>query len=150
MFRMTRVTFPITLLLAAASFSAQAVPGFLPLDADELRAVELESIPPFPAEVVLKGESENWQKVIHQGDYVVALFEASPAIIDVNEPFPYDEFVQVLEGEVTLTNIDGRTATYRQGDTFLVPKGWMGTWDMPFKYREMIIVETQAWLAGEF
>jgi uncharacterized cupin superfamily protein len=150
MFRMKKVTFPITLLLAAASFGAQAAPGFLPLDADELRAVELERIPPFPAEIVLKGESENWEKVIHQGDYVVALFEASPAIIDVNEPFPYDEFVQVLEGEVTLTNVDGGTATYKQGDTFLVPKGWMGTWDMPFKYREMIIVETQAWLAEEF
>jgi len=147
---MKKVTFPITLLLAAASFGAQAAPGFLPLDADELRAMELESIPPFPAEIVLKGESENWEKVIHQGDYVVALFEASPAIIDVNEPFPYDEFVQVLEGEVTLTNVDGGTATYKQGDTFLVPKGWMGTWDMPFKYREMIIVETQAWLAEEF
>ena len=37
-----------------------------------------------------------------------------------------------------------------QGDTFLVPKGWMVTWDMPFKYREMIIVETRAWLAEEF
>ena len=147
---MKKINCPITLLLALVSFCAQAAPGFLTLDADELRTMELESIPPFPAEVVLKGESENWQKVLYQGDYVVALFEASPAIITVNEPFPYDEFVQVLEGEVTLTNVDGGTATYKQGDTFLVPKGWMGTWDMPYKYREMIIIETQAWLAGEF
>lgn len=147
---MKKVSFLITLLLATASLSAQAAPGFLTLDADELRAMELESIPPFPAEVILKGESENWQKVLYQGDYVVALFAASPALIDVSEPFPYDEFVQVLEGEVTLTNIDGEAATYKQGDTFLVPKGWMGTWDMPVKYREMIIVETQAWLAGEY
>lgn len=139
----------ITLLLAAASFSAQAAPEFLPLDADKMRTMELERIPPFPAELVLKGMSENWESVIHQGDFVVSVFAASPAIIDINEPFPYDEFVLVLEGEVTLTNVDGGTATYKEGDTFLVPKGWLGTWDMPFKYREMIVIETDALLAGE-
>jgi uncharacterized cupin superfamily protein len=35
------------------------------------------------------------------------------------------------------------------GDTFLVPKGWLGTWDMPGKYREMIVIETKAWVASE-
>lgn len=139
----------ITLLLATVSFSAQAAPEFLPLDADELRAMELESIPPFPAESILEGKSENWESVLHQGDFVVSVFAASPAVFDVSEPFPYDEFVLVLEGEVTLTNVNGGTETYQQGDTFLVPKGWMGTWDMPVKYREMIIIETDALMAGE-
>lgn len=142
-------TLLITLLLATASPGVQAAPEFLPLDADELRAMELKSIPPFPAEIVLKGESENLESVIHQGDFVVPVFKASPANIDINEPFPYDEFVLVLEGEVTLTNIDGGTATYIHGDTFLVPNGRMGTWDTPVKYREMIIIETKALLAGE-
>ncbi|HIG44685.1 MAG TPA: DUF861 domain-containing protein [Gammaproteobacteria bacterium] len=71
-----------------------------------------------------------------------------PAVIDVSEPFPYDEFVVVLEGEVTLTDIDGSAQTYRVGDSFTVPKGWRGTWDMPVKYREMIVVETNAWEAS--
>jgi len=146
---MKKPSFPIALLLATASLGAQAAPEFLPLDADELRAMELESIPPFPAELVLEGESENWEQVLHQGDFVVAVFAASPAIIDINEPFPYDEFVLVLEGEVTLTNVDGGMETYRQGDTFLVPKGWLGTWDMPSKYREMIVIETKAWVESE-
>ena len=139
----------IALFLATVSLGAHAAPEILPLDADELSQMELESIPPFPAEVVLEGESENWESVIHQGDFVVSVFEASPAVIDISEPFPYDEFVLVLEGEVTLTNIEGGTRTYNPGDTFLVPKGWMGTWDMPVKYREMIVIETDALLAGE-
>ena len=147
---MKKPSFPIALLLATASLGAQAAPEFLPLDADELRAMELESIPPFPAELVLEGESENWESVLHQGDIVVSVFAASPAILDVNEPFPYDEFVLVLEGEVTLTNVDGGKQTYKEGETFLVPKGWMGTWDMPVKYREMIVIETDALLAAEF
>ena len=147
---MNSSTFLITLLLATVSFGAQAAPEFLPLDADELRKMELERIPPFPAEIVLEGESENWEQVLHQGDFVVAVFAASPAIVDINEPFPYDEFVLVLEGKVTLTNIDGGKQAYGQGETFLVPKGWMGTWDMSVRYREMIIVDTQPWLAEEF
>ena len=43
----------------------------------------------------------------------------------------------------------GGTQTYQQGETFLVPKGWMGTWDMLVKYREMIVIETDALLAAE-
>ena len=146
---MIRINIPLAFFLASVSLGAHAAPEFLPLDADGMRAMELESIPPFPAEIVLKGTSENWESVIHQGDFVVSVFAASPAIIDINEPFPYDEFVLVLEGEVTLTNVDGGTATYKEGDTFLVPKGWLGTWDMPYKYREMIVIETDALLAGE-
>ena len=139
----------ITLLLATVSNTVQAAPEILPLDADELRQMELESVPPFPAELVLEGESENWDSVIHQGDFVVSVFAASPAVLDVSEPFPYDEFVLVLEGEVTLTSIDGGAQTYKPGDTFLVPKGWLGTWAMPVKYREMVIIETDALLAAE-
>jgi uncharacterized cupin superfamily protein len=142
-------TFLIALLLATVSFGVQAAPEVLPLNAKELREMTLESIPPFPVEMVLEGESENWERVLHQGDFVVAIFEASPAVIDISDPYPYDEFVLVLEGQVTLTHIDGEKQTYKHGDTFLVPKGWLGTWDMPVKYREMIIVDTQAWLAGE-
>ncbi len=146
---MNNSTFLIALLLTTVSFGAQAAPEVLPLDVTELREMELESIPPFPAEIVLKGESKNWEQVLHQGDFVVAVFEASPAIIDISDPFPYDEFVLVLEGQVTLTNIDGEKQTYKPGDTFLVPKGFLGTWDMSGKYREMIVIETKAWVASE-
>lgn len=145
---MKNLTFLIALLLATASFRAQAAPEVLPLNAEELRGIKLESIAPFPAEMVLKGESENWERVLHQGDVVVAIFEAKPAVIEINDPFPYDEFVLILEGQVTLTHIDGEKQTYKAGETFLVPKGWLGTWDMPDNYREMIVIETRAWLAS--
>lgn len=140
----------IVLLLCTTTLNVQAAPEFLQLDTDAMRTMELESIPPFPAEMILEGERANWESVLHQGDFVVSVYEAGPAVIDVSDPFPYDEFVMVLEGEVTLTNIDGGTHTYEQGDTFLVPKGWLGTWDMPVKYREMIIIETDALLTAEF
>ena len=137
------------LFLAATQLSAQPVIDVLPLDKDAFRVTELESIPPWPDGTVLSGANEHWQKVIHKGDFVVALYESMPALIDVSYPFAYDEFVTVLEGKVILTSLSGEKQTYTVGDSFLVPKGWQGTWDMPVKFREMIIVETKAWVAGE-
>ena len=134
---------------AATQLSAQPVIDVLPLDKDAFRVAELESIPPWPDGTVLSGANEHWQKVIHQGDFVVALYESEAALIDVSYPFSYDEFVTVLEGRVILTSLSGEKQTYEVGDTFLVPKGWQGTWDMPVKFREMIIIETKAWVASE-
>jgi len=78
---------------------------------------------------------------------MVAIYEAKPALINIQNPFPYDEFVMVLEGQVTLTHINGQAQTYNKGDNFLVPKGFLGTWDMPELYREMIVIETKAFNA---
>ena len=121
------------LFLAATQLSAQPVIDVLPLDKDAFRVTELESIPPWPDGTVLSGANEHWQKVIHKGDFVVALYESMPALIDVSYPFAYDEFVTVLEGKVILTSLSGEKQTYSVGDSFLVPKGWQGTWDMPVK-----------------
>lgn len=137
------------LFMAAMQISAQPVIDVLPLDKDAFRMSELESIPPWPKGVVLSGANEHWQKVVHKGDFVVALYESEAALIDVSYPFAYDEFVTVLEGKVILTSLSGEKQTYDVGDSFLVPKGWQGTWDMPVKFREMIIIETKAWVAGE-
>ena len=138
----------LTLLATAIAMHANADPAVVPLHLEQMQELELESIPPWPDGVVLKGTNQHWQKEIHRGEVAVTIYESAAAVIDVSEPFPYDEFVVVLEGEVTLTNLEGKAQTYRKGDSFTVPKGWRGTWDMPVKYREMIVVETNAWIAS--
>lgn len=138
--------FLVTFLVSAQGQAASAVLG---LNADQMRDLKLDRIPPWPAEQVLKGTNEHALKVLHKGEFVVTVYAAEPALIDISYPYPYDEFVLVLEGEVTLTSRDGEKQTYKVGDTFLVPKGWQGTWDMPQKFREMIIVESRAWVANE-
>jgi len=82
---------------------------------------------------------------LHQREVAVSIYESTPALIDVKEPFPYGEFVLVLEGRVSLTHVDGIKPTFTVGEYFLVPKGWMGSWGMSMHYREMIVVETKAW-----
>lgn len=46
------------------------------------------------------------------------------------DSYPADEFMVVLEGEVTLEG-EGFKDTYRKGDAFFVPKGFQGTWHQP-------------------
>lgn len=44
-------------------------------------------------------------------------------------PFPRNELMHILEGEVTLTDDKGQKTTYKAGDTFMVPKGITYQWD---------------------
>ncbi len=137
------------LLMTMVSMSATAEISVLGLDAEELRTMELESIPPWPEELVLSGTNKHWQKILHAGEFVVVIYESEAAHIDVSYPFPYDEYVLVLEGEVILTSTSGERQRYGVGESFVVPKGWTGTWDMPVKYLEKIVVEAKAWEESE-
>ena len=136
-------------ILGLMSTPAKAEVDVLPLNPASLREIALESIPPWPEEMVLSGTNQHWQKVLHEGEFVVALYEAMPAVIDIPEPYPYDEYVRVLEGSVVLTSSEGERQSYEAGDAFLVPVGWTGTWEMPNRFRELIIVDRKGWEAVE-
>ena len=43
-------------------------------------------------------------------------------------PFPRHEFVQMLDGEVIITEEDGTTRIFKAGDTFFTPKGTVCSW----------------------
>jgi uncharacterized cupin superfamily protein len=53
--------------------------------------------------------------------------------------FPKDEFVYVLEGTVVTTGLDGTKHAFHPGDTFVLPKGWAGMWDMKTRFKKMIV-----------
>ena len=136
-------------LLSLMSAFVKAEGDVLSLNSADLREMALESIPPWPEEMVLSGTNQHWQKVLHEGEFVVALYEAMPAVIDIPEPYPYDEYVRVLDGSVVLTSSEGVRQSYEAGDAFLVPVGWTGTWEMPTRFRELIIVDRKGWEAVE-
>ena len=136
-------------VLGLLSGFVRAEVNVLSLNTEDLREMALESIPPWPDEMVLSGTNQHWQRVLHEGEFVVALYEAMPAVIDISEPYPYDEYVRVLEGSVVLTSSEGERQSYEAGDAFLVPVGWTGTWEMPARFRELIIIERKGWEAVE-
>ena len=136
-------------MLGLMSALVKAEVEVLSLNTKDLREMALESIPAWPEEMVLSGTNQHWQKVLHEGEFVVALYEAMPAVIDISEPYPYDEYVRVLEGNVVLTSSEGERQSYEAGDAFLVPVGWTGTWEMPARFRELIIIDREGWEAVE-
>jgi uncharacterized cupin superfamily protein len=41
-----------------------------------------------------------------------------------------DEYCRILEGCSILTSEDGRAVTVRPGDEFVIPRGFVGTWEV--------------------
>ena len=121
---MKTLSLMLFLVTALVGAQAQAASAVLGLKTEQMRELKLDSIPPWPADMVLKGANEHASKVLHEGEFVVTVYAAEPALIDISYPYPFDEFVLVLEGEVTLTSLEGEKQTYRVGDSFVVPKGW--------------------------
>ena len=144
-----RLTFILVLAVTLMTPLSQADSSILPLRTESLMTEPLQALPPWPESMLISGESAHGQKVLHEGEFVVVIYESVPAVIGINEPYPYDEFVRVLEGTVVLTSVAGDRQVYGPNDHFLVPKGWMGTWDMPSPFRELIVVETAAWNQSE-
>jgi uncharacterized cupin superfamily protein len=52
----------------------------------------------------------------------------SGALDSEMRPFPRYEFVQMLEGAVTITEEDGTSHMFKAGDAFFVPKGTVCSW----------------------
>ena len=145
---MKKILSILLLPLAVTSTQSQAAPELIPLYPEDVKKESLAEIPPFP-EDERAGPQSNWMTVLHSGEVTVAVYESTPVLIEIKEPFPYDEYVHVLEGEVTLTDLDVNENTFKAGENFLVPKGFLGTWNMTTHYREMVVVETNAMMKAE-
>lgn len=53
--------------------------------------------------------------------------------------FPRDEFVYVLDGSLHTTDANGTKRSFRAGDTFVIPKGWVGLWEMSTHFKKLIV-----------
>ena len=107
---------------------------------DDLTAMELDALPDIDFMPVESGTLRNSGSVLFAGENNVSLWDAGPAKLIFDKPVTYDEFVLVLKGELILSDNDGNSATYKKGDMFVVPKGFVGAWDMTEEYREFIII----------
>ena len=76
--------------------------------------------------------------------FIVALWESGPGVLKT-DTYPHDEYCFVLEGHLIITNQSGSREEFNPGDTFVIPKGWAGTWNMTtrFKKQYVAVEETQ-------
>ena len=142
------------LLLFAATAAAEEVnigaPAPVRLDADKLAGLGLEEFEPFPKEMVLSGHSKHSYHTFFSGaEVVVEVYEAEPAKLKIDEPWPYDEFIYVLSGKLVLTDARGEVTQFVAGESLVVPKGFLGTWEMQGNFRELVVIEKKAYERAE-
>jgi len=142
------------LLLFAAPAAAEEenieAPAPVRLDADKLAGLGLEEFEPFPKEMVLSGRSKHSYHTFFSGEEVVVeVYEAEPVTLKIDEPWPYDEFIYVLSGKLVLTDARGAVTHFVAGDSLVVPKGFVGTWEMQGNFRELVVIEKKAYERAE-
>ncbi|MEL7042994.1 MAG: cupin domain-containing protein [Pseudomonadota bacterium] len=79
--------------------------------------------------------------LFHEGKISAYVFETDPGTVQI-DGLPYDEYVHVLEGRLILTPKGGEPQEFKAGDHLLIPEGYVGTWHMPEKYREFVVINT--------
>jgi uncharacterized cupin superfamily protein len=72
------------------------------------------------------------------GKFLVAIWESGPGVLQTDS-YPNDEYVLVLEGDLAITNESGAKDEFEPGDSFVIPKGWAGTWDMKTKFKKQFV-----------
>lgn len=70
--------------------------------------------------------------------FTVALWESGPGVLKT-DAYPHDEYCLVLEGHLIITNRSGSRAEFNPGDTFVIPKGWAGTWNMTTRFKKQYV-----------
>ena len=76
----------------------------------------------------------------HSDKIMVSVYETEAGRVRI-EGLPYDEYIHVLEGRLILTpDADGKAYEFAKGDSLVIPRGFVGEWYMPEKYRELIVI----------
>ena len=85
------------------------------------------------------GETFTFQEK-HTGDVSVkvGVWEAGIGKLTLSN-FPFTEYVLMISGKVIVTAKDGNSNTFEAGDTFVIPKGFTGTWDVKERMKKQIV-----------
>jgi uncharacterized cupin superfamily protein len=76
----------------------------------------------------------------HEGNAIVkvGVWDAEKGIGHL-ENYPFTEYVLMISGRVIVTNDDGSSNEFTAGDTFVIPKGFTGTWDIRESMKKQIV-----------
>jgi uncharacterized cupin superfamily protein len=127
----------------ASSSQQDDIKKIVRIDRSHLAGEDLKPLPPYPAESLLAGESRNAGHTFWEGEMSVKVTSNAPAKYRI-DPQPFDEFIYILEGQLTLIDIEGQKDEFGVGDWLVLPKGWRGTWETQGNYRELLSIETRS------
>jgi hypothetical protein len=137
---------PVFAAAEDAKLAKQAATAPVGFDDAKLRG-DLPAEEPFmdPASI-LKGKSSPRGEVFFRGEeLIVEVYADDEVKIRVSEPFPHDEFIYILSGNLLLTGTDGAERKYSAGDSLMVPKGFTGIWHQSENFRELVVIERKVY-----
>lgn len=103
--------------------------------------------PDGPAGIGLKGNDRNDSKIyVYYGNVrgVSAGIWSSPDFSGKLHRANNSEFIEILEGEVTLQSKDGQATTFKAGDAVLIPRGTEFVWKRTVNEKEYYVVFDRA------
>jgi uncharacterized cupin superfamily protein len=117
------------------------------MNPDKIAGLGLAKEEPFiPPNDILEGAHKPRGEVLFYGDELVTLvYEDEVGTFAIPNPFPYDEFVMVVSGKLTLTDATDQVQEFVAGESVVVPKGFTGRWKMEGNYREVVAIERTAY-----
>jgi uncharacterized cupin superfamily protein len=132
----------------AESTEEMSVPEPIRLDQNKIDGKGLTTMgAPWPKRTLVSGVESHRFDALFAGQLVVSIYDADDGLLKIVD-YPFDEFVHVLHGRAILTAEGAASQTFEAGDTFVVPKGFTGTWEMQDNFRELIVIEKAANDAG--
>ena len=109
------------------------------LDPEKLAGLGLNDFDPYPDDIVLSGKSEHQRWPFSHGELYVGAYQAAPAKLAL-EDYPYDEFMYLLSGKISITDNGGTLEEFYPGQAFVLKKGFSGTFEMHGNVRKIAIV----------
>ncbi|MES3708686.1 cupin domain-containing protein [Pseudomonas putida] len=92
-----------------------------------------------PAVVEAPYRSHTWRHFSNPGkNFTAGTWEAG-----VHKEYcdcDFDELCHILEGQVRLTDVEGRTREFGPGSTFVVAAGFKGTWENLSPVRKIYVI----------
>ena len=70
---------------------------------------------------------------------LTGVWECAPCREEIDS-YPVHEMMTVISGSVKLTDAEGRSDTFRAGDTFFIPKGTRCVWEITEKLRKFYMI----------
>ncbi len=72
------------------------------------------------------------------GNVSAGVWQCTPCTERIRD-YPYDQCCFVLEGSLTITDDSGHAETFVPGDSFVIPRGFNGLWQMTEAYKNFFV-----------
>lgn len=102
----------------------------------------LELWEPIPAAALVSGSPVQRGQIVHENKaqgLMVGVWDCTP-MVTRHEPYSVNEFMLLLDGEVTIVDAEGREETVFAGQPFVLPKGFHCQWKQERYLRKFFLI----------